>query len=260
MKTEVLNTFDYVAQDLYFKEVALELNASLAGRSARMLMTGMAGKETGGPSGDVIGDAVVAYDSALTPVQRQVAGDSLMFAEMRADYVCGKKRDNNEKWFGEYNRALVACGWYSQDLSFTDFKSKTTKLTVNRAILQILETIAGPNPTKILSLMSTALDAAKKDETGLKLIESKSKENKAGTFKGIPCTTEGGHLMVVMACLHLQSKNVLVNGFFGEFESENVKIYRAAGKRYINEDAFAKVRDRVRAYIYGVQDDYFRNL
>jgi hypothetical protein len=257
MKTEIVGVFDYDAQMRYFKQLDINLNTPLSRISRRSML---ADERTGGLSGDVIGDSIVAYDASLTAEQRQVVGDSLLFAEMRADAVCSNNRDNSEKWYKAFSDALKACGWYQPEFSFSDFKSRTTKLTVNKAILQILETIAGPNPVKILSLMSTAFDSLKEDEAGLKLVESKSKQNKGGTIKGVPCIIDGGQLTVLMACLHLQSKDVLVNGFWGEYDSQDLQIYRAAGKRLINQDAFNYVRDRVRAYIYGSQDDYFKNI
>jgi len=259
MKTEVMDTFDFSAQSRYFKDAGLDLDVRVASRSARKF-TASSNSKTGNSAGDVIGDAVVVYDPILTPKQREIVADSLLFAEMRADEECGQNRDNNEKWFREYGRALKACGWYQPDFTFTDFKSSTTKLTVNKAVLEILQTIAGPNPAKLLGMMSVAFNTLKDDEKGLKLVESKSQKNKAGTFKGIPCTLDGGQLAVLMACLHLESKDFMVNGFWGEYESKDLRVYRAAGKRYINENAFERVWDRVRGYIGIDQDNYFKPI
>jgi hypothetical protein len=258
MNTEVKVAFDRVAQELYFKDVGLELAQRPKMRSG--LFSVSEPKRVGSSSGDIIGDGVVVYEETLSAQQRQDAGDSLLFAEMRADAVCNKNRKDREKWYAEYDCALLNCGFRLKDLTFTDFKSKETKLTVNKAILQILQTIAGPNPAKIMNMMSIAFGTLKEDEEGLKLIERKSSENNGGTFKGVPCILDGGELTVLMACLDLKSKNTLVNGFWGEYNAEELKIYRAAGARVINQDAFGYVRDRVRGYIYGSQDDYFKNL
>jgi hypothetical protein len=208
----------------------------------------------------VIGKSVVAYDRKLTPQNREDFDDSILFAQL----VAGKQFDPEThlaEWFKEYARALEMAGWGTTGHAFSEFQSREIKFTMDEAALQIISAIAGPDKLQLLSMVTGAFNALEKNEGALKLFELKSKKNHSGNFQVVPCIlTADGQLTMVIVCMHLVTKSLVTKVLFFKYYGEDIKLYRAAGRRGLNQRVYNKFRIRIQNYVDSARTEYFENL
>ena len=199
----------------------------------------------------VIGESVVAYDRKLTLQNREDFDDSILFAQL----VAGRRFDPDThlaEWFKEYAKALEMAGWGTASHAFSEFQSRDIQFTMDEAILQIIAAIAGPDKLQLLGLVTGAFKALEKNDNALKLFESRSKKSRS--------STADGQLSMVIACVHLMTKSRITKVLFFKYYGEDIKLYRAAGRRGLNQRVYNKFRTKIQDYVDSARASYFENL
>ena len=255
--------FDDALQDRYFKGVAAELKNVApkvrARSSTSILSTASSDSSAQGVGASVVGPSLVVFDQALSEDDRQDALDCQQFAEAVVRRL--PKETSNEERYLKYNEALLAVGWVTESFTYKKYVSKQLTITMNDAVLQVLETVISGGASSALSLVASGFSKLKGDKDALKIVDSGSKRNDVVSFKAVPCiATPGGGMSMLMGGLDLVDKEYNGNFLFVTYNTQGLQVFQGAGVRKFNRRAFDRKKNMVYAYNDQFADGLLKQL
>jgi hypothetical protein len=251
---EVDLSFDYAAQAEYFGLGKVSTQSAPMARTAR---SSSISRQNGNDPAAVLGSTIAAYDEALSEEDREAFDDTILYAEIRADKLFDRETQRRE-WYREYSKALTSCGWSTMNDPYKEYISRELDFTMDEAALQIIALVAGADKLKVLPLISSALNALEKNEGAIKLIEIKSKKNKAANFQMVPCISLGGRPTMMACAMQMEARELITKILFFKYRGEEVKVYNAATRRTLNRRAYNAVKDIVQAEVDRSRLEYFK--
>jgi|GEM_PF-1706177 len=267
MKNEIINVveglpFDEAVQDKYFEGIEAQLVEVSARPRLKMLARSggtLANLTAEKIDASVVGPSLVVFDQQLGEDDKQDALDSQAFAEAVVRKLPAET--SREQRYMAYNEALSAIGWVTESYTYKKYDSKKLTLTMNDALLQVLETVISAGSGNVLSLVAAGFDKLKGDKAALKIVDVGSKESSVVSFKAVPCiVAPGGGMAMVMGGLDVFSKDYDGDFLFFTFKTEGVHLFQAAGVRKFNKRAFDRKRQQVYSYIDQFADDLFKKI
>lgn len=249
-------------QDAYFEKVEAQLAEALLRPRIRHFSGGLdiaSSRADLEHDASVIGPSLVVFEERLSEDDKQDALDSQAFAEAMVRKL--PAASSQEQRYAEYNNALSAIGWVTESFTRKKHDSEKLTLTMNEALLQILQTVVSAGSGNVLSLVASGFEKLKGDKAALKIIDSGSKNSQVISFKAVPCVVSpGGGMAMIMGGLDVYSKNYNGDFLFFTFNTEGVHSFQAAGVRKFNKRAFDRKRQLVYNYIDQFGDDLFKKL
>ena len=255
--------FDDALQDKYFEGIAAELE-NVVPRARTRRSTSTLGAVSGdssakGLGASVVGPSLVVFDQALSEEDRQDALDCQQFAEAVVRRL--PNETSNEDRYKKYNEALLAVGWVTESFTYKKYVSKKLTITMNEAILQVLETVVSGGASSVLNLVASGFSTLKGDKDALKIVDAGSKKNDVISFKAVPCiTTPGGGMSMLMGGLDLVDKEYNGNFLFVTYKTQGLQVFQGAGVRKFNRRAFERKKSMVYAYNDEFADGLFKQL
>ncbi|ROM96078.1 hypothetical protein [Pseudomonas brassicacearum] len=266
MGSEIINVanlpFAEAVQDKYFERIEAQLSEVSARPRLRMLAKSGSISLNGAAQGidaSVVGPSLVVFEERLSEDDKQDALDSQAFAEAVVRKL--PVETSQEQRYMAYSEALSAIGWVTESYTYKKYDSKKLTLTMNDALLQVLETVISAGSGNVLSLVAAGFDKLKGDKAALKIVDAGSKESSVVSFKAVPCiVAPGGGMAMVMGGLDVFSKDYDGEFLFFTFKTEGVHLFQAAGIRKFNKRAFDRKRQQVYNYIGQFGDDLFKKI
>lgn len=254
--------FDSSLQDAYFENIEAQLS-DVSSRPRIRSFSGLDNIATGRTEQDhnasVVGSSLVVFEDRLSEDDKQDALDSQAFAEAVVRKL--PAGSSQEQRYAAYNEALTAIGWVTESYTRKTYDSKTLTLTMNEALLQVLQTVISAGSGNVLGLVAAGFEKLKGDQTALKIVDSGSKNSQVVSFKAIPCiVAPGGGMAMVMGGMDVYSKHYNGNFLFFTFNTQGVHLFQAAGVRKFNKRAFDRKRQQVYNYIDQFGDGLFKKL
>lgn len=267
MQTPVNNSgiqllIDPVVQDEYFGRIEAQLDEARPMRRAKRSLSTVAkglATNSGLHDASVVGSSLVVFEERLSEDDKQDALDSQAFAEAIVRRL--PAHSTQEQRYAAYNEALSAIGWVTENYTRKKYDSKNLTLTMNEALLQVLQTVISAGSGNVLSLVASGFEKLKGDKEGLKIVDSGSKNTEVVSFKAVPCiVAPGGGMAMVMGAMDVYSKNYNGNFLFFTFNTEGVQVFQAAGTRKFNKRMFDRKRQQIYDYIDQFGDNLFKKL
>ncbi|RKS21243.1 hypothetical protein BJ917_3174 [Pseudomonas sp. WPR_5_2] len=254
--------FDPLSQDEYFEGIETQL----AEASSQPRVRGFSGdfdfafsRTEQEHDASIVGQSLVVFEERLSEDDKQDALDSQAFAEAVVRKL--PANSSQEQRYAAYNEALTALGWVTESYTRKTHDSKTLTLTMNEALLQVLQTVISAGSGNVLNLVASGFEKLKGDQAALKVIESGSKNSQVVSFKAVPCiVAPGGGMAMVMGGLDVYSKHYNGDFLFFTFNTQGVHLFQAAGIRKFNKRAFDRKRQQVYSYIDQFGDGLFKKL
>lgn len=254
--------FDSKSQDVYFENIESQLAEPPSRPRARSFSTAL---DVAPPhpvqehDASIVGSSLVVFEERLSADEKQDALDSQAFAEAVVRKL--PAGSNLEQRYNAYNEALTAIGWVTESYTRKKYDSKTLTLTMNEALLQVLQTVISAGSSNVLSLVASGFEKLKGDQAALKIVDSGSKNTQVVSFKTVPCiVAPGGGMAMVMGGLDVYSNHYDGNFLFFTFNTQGVHLFQAAGIRKFNKRAFDRKRQQVYGYIDQFGDGLFKKL
>lgn len=256
--------FDDAMQDKYFEGIAAELKnvvpRARTKRSTSILGAAPSDSSAQGVGDSVVGPSLVVFDQALSEGDRQAALDCQQFAEAVVLERLPQGASNEER-YRMYNEALLAVGWVTQSYTYKKYVSKQLTITMNEAILQVLETVVSGGASSVLNLVASGFSKLKGDKDALNIVDAGSKKNDVISFKAVPCiTTPGGGMSMLMGGLDLVDKAYDGNFLFVTYKTQGVQIFQGAGVRTFNRSSFERKKNEIYAYNNNFAAGLFKQL
>jgi hypothetical protein len=254
--------FDDAMQDSYFEGVAAELkNVAPRTRTKRSISTLSAESSDSSEQGvgaSVVGPSLVVFDQALSEDDMQDALDCQQFAEAVVRRL--PKETSNEQRYHKYNEALLAVGWVTESFTYKKYVSKQLTITMNEAVLQVLETVISGGTGSVLSLVASGFSKLKGDKDALKIVDAGSKKNEVVSFKAVPCIATPGGMSMLMGGLDLVDKEYNGNFLFVTYKTQGLRVFQGAGVRNFNRRAFERKKNMMYDYNDQFADGLFKQL
>ncbi|MDZ5435227.1 hypothetical protein T3H00_21500 [Pseudomonas fluorescens] len=254
--------FDSLIQDTYFERIEAQLAETPSRPRVRSFSAALdvaPPHPTQEHSASVVGPSLVVFDERLSADDKQDALDSQAFAEAVVRKL--PAGSSQEQRYNAYNEALTAIGWVTESYTRKKYDSKTLTLTMNEALLQVLQTVISAGSGNVLSLVTSGFEKLKGDKAALKIVDSGSKNSQVVSFKAVPCiVTPDGGMAMVMGGLDVYSKQYDGDFLFFTFNTQGVHLFQAAGIRKFNRRAFDRKRQQVYSYIDQFGDELFKKL
>lgn len=255
--------FDDAMQDKYFEGIAAELKNVAPGRrtkrSTSTLETASSDSSAQGVGDSVVGPSLVVFDQALSKDDRRHALDCKQFAEAKVRSL--PEGTSNEERYRTYDEALLAVGWVTESYTYKKYVSKQLTITMNEAILQVLETVVFGGTTSVLNLVASGFSKLKGDKDALKIVDAGSKKNDVISFKAVPfIATPDGGMFMLMGGLDLVDKEYNGNFLFVTYKTQGVRIFQGAGVREFNRRAFERKKNMMYEYNDQFADGLFKQL
>ncbi|MVV51410.1 hypothetical protein EJA72_24675 [Pseudomonas sp. PB120] len=207
----------------------------------------------------VVGPSLVVFEQKLSDDDKQDALDSQAFAEAIVRNL--PAGTSLKERYSAYNEALRAIGWVSESYTFKRYDSKQLTLTMNEALLQILQTVISVGTGNVLGLVASGLEKLKGDKEALKIVESGNTDTEVVSFKAVPCiVAPGGGMAMVTGGLDIVSKDYDGHFLFFTFKTDGLNIFQAAGVRKFNKRVFDRKRHLIYNYIDQFGDALFKKL
>jgi hypothetical protein len=268
MENQIVNSvpdlpFDEAMQDKYFECIETQLVEVPERSRIRMFSAAAASlganRATGDNDASIVGQSLIVFEERLSEDDKQDALDSQAFAETIVRRLPGGA--SQEQRYAAYNEALSAIGWVTESYTRKKYDSKKLTLTMNDALLQVLETVVSAGSGNVLNLVAAGLEKLKGDKAALKIVDAGSKRSQVVSFKAVPCiAAPGGGMAMVMGGLDVYSKNFDGDFLFFTFNTEGVHLFQAAGIRKFNKRAFNRKRQKVYDFIDRHDDGTFKKL
>ncbi|WP_223462761.1 MULTISPECIES: hypothetical protein [unclassified Pseudomonas] len=255
--------FDDAMQDKYFEGIAAELKnvapRARTKRSTSILGAAPSDSSAQGVGDSVVGPSLVVFDQALSEDDRQDALDCQQFAEAQVRSL--PKEASNEERYLKYNEALLAVGWVTGGFTYKKYVSKQLTITMNEAILQVLETVISGGASSVLNLVASGFSKLRGDKDALKIVDVGSRKNDVVSFKAVPCiATPGGGMSMLLGGLDLVDKEYNGDFLFVTYKTQGLQIFQGAGVRKFNRRAFERKKNMVYAYNDQFADGLFKQL
>lgn len=259
IENDALDVMFEAAQDAFFEDIEAQLAAlPKRGRVKRSTAESTERKDPS-PDTSVVGPSLVVFQPQLSADDRQFALDSQAFAEAIVRRM--PPETSQEDRYRKYDETLSTIGWPAESYTRKTYDSKTLKLTMNEALVQILKTVISAGSSGVLDLVASGFDKLKGDEKALTIVETGSKNSQVVSFKAVPCiVSPGGGMAMVMGGLDVYSRNFDGNFLFFTFNTQGVHLFQAAGIRNFNKRAYERKRQEIEDYVDNFSKDMFKKL
>ncbi len=192
----------------------------------------------------VVGSSLVVASADVPVTTRQDLINCTLFAQLAAG---GEVADPSDvvNWYAAYFRGLTALGWAQSDVQFEQYDAGSKGLEANKAIIEVLTVLLGPQAAA-LAVVKTTLDALASMDQGnpwITLFNRESKSAKSAKFQVATAQIDAnGLLEIALVGFNLQSKSTLTQVLFFKYGSNKTKLSYASGKATIYEAALAGQR------------------
>ena len=246
-----------------------EADAFFNALPVKQRMQFLTGSEPVDPLGDtteetaVIGKekpVVIAFADGVAPEKRTAVMNIAQFAETYADSKANRKSESLA-WYEAYNYAMRVCGWHFTNFIYADHDTKSTNVTMDSLVLEIITTVASQNAAAVVPLLGKVFEAIKKDNAIITLFDNNSKDSKVGSCQIMPCmNSEGGIAVTFLAGLECTFNNMEGGSWFWKWKASSLSVKKAAVQMNLNYEIYKRREEQVLSYIDKSADDFFTKI
>ena len=173
----------------------------------------------------------------------------VLYSTQIAQRAASAKHDRfaaTEDWYGSYVDVLERLGWAGEAFAFSEAKSASGKLQMDRAALDVIQAIASGGQLAILVKTMETLKKLGKNDRPLRIFDIQARQDLSGNFQiGAAQKGDNGAVSVALGAFRFRvSDNRGVFLFFG-WGAEEVKFWTAVRKMTLNRDLYAVHRAAV---------------
>ena len=188
----------------------------------------------------------------------------VLYSTQIAQRAASAKHDRfaaTEDWYGSYVDVLERLGWVGEAFAFSEAKSASGKLQMDRAALDVIQAIASGGQLAILVKTMETLKKLGKNDRPLRIFDIQARQDLSGNFQiGAAQKGDNGAVSVALGAFRFRvSDNRGVFLFFG-WGAEEVKFWTAVRKMTLNRDLYAVHRAAVIAKLKADAANYVDEL
>lgn len=228
------------------------LNAPMSRLKLMARMTPMAATESD-ETAAVVASNLLVFTEGMSSQNKQDVMDSFLFATLVANKQFNPETER-EQWYALFNNVLAKVGWLSTKWSNARYRATQQTLTMEKVALEILaaavaaSALPGPASVAMLGVAADALRSLAAQDKPLRLFERNVKNHNGADFRIGACTESAdGTVNLAMGAVSFIANAEVTNVLFWEWNSTEVRTYRAENSLVLNARHYARVRAQIQA-------------
>jgi hypothetical protein len=205
--------------------------------------------------------AIIAFADGVSAENREAVLLGVEFAEAVANQRGDIEKDPIN-WLREYAKAFRYAGWLT--VGGHEYGSYTTSdrsLTMDKVVLDLISSVAGPNAATVVSLLGLVLDRLQKNEPLMRIFERNSRRGNYSQFRIMPCVeSKEGIPVTYLLSIHTEYKSSSGGTLFWKWSITQLDVKRLAKGVEFSKATFERNKQRVLEHLDGEADDFFNGL
>ena len=211
--------------------------------------------DVGDMTAAVAGASILAFTEEMNSQQREDVLNSTLLAQ----FVSNQDHDrfeNPNAWYKRYVNVLQKLGWIISTFSFSEVTGKTKNLRIDAAILTSIKDKASNSGLNVLKSALDGLSSLKAEDNTVTLFDSKATFQTQADFQlGVAEINEDGFLTTAFGGYRLTADKRRRRFLFFRWERHKVKFWASVQTMRLNEDYYARDRERVKSALDAHRDD-----
>ncbi|WP_084581159.1 hypothetical protein [Sphingomonas azotifigens] len=197
------------------------------------------------PSAQVNAGSLTSFTQRLSGENKADVQNSTLFAQLASDAAYNRYTDPMA-WYKKYVEVLGGIGWNQPAFAFDTYSSGGTTVRLDEAVLGILAAIATADEIAIVKATMSGLQALGDDTKQMLIWDSRASNGNNGTFQIFPVDRlSNGDVVMVLDGMQFNASRSVTRFLWWSWESNSIRIQRAANKFVLNESIYAKVRQQI---------------
>jgi hypothetical protein len=199
----------------------------------------------------IVGSNLLAFAEGFSRQNKEDVMDSFLFATRVANKAFSAETQSQE-WYGRFNKVLATLGWFSTNWSYSRYRSKHQRFSMEQAGLEILGSavaaaaLPGPASFAMLKVAGDAVAALKAQDKPLRLFERQTKTHTGANFRIGACTeSTDGTINMAMGAVNFSTDSTVTNVLFWEWNSAQVSAFRGEDHLVLNTRIYATLRKKI---------------
>lgn len=208
----------------------------------------------------VNGSHVLSFVGGLTAGDKVDVLNSVQFAQ-RAASAAYNRNTAVEQWYESLTDTMGRLGWVGQGLAFSRQTAAHGTLTMDRAALDVIATIATGNQLAILVKAIDALRALPEEDAAFTLFRHLTEQSTNGSFQlGAVQKSTDGTLAMAMGGFYFHARTQQTRALSWDWGGDDVAFWVAAQVMTFNSGHYARLRDTVAERLGDAAADYVAAL
>lgn len=196
-------------------------------------------------SAQVNAGSLASFTQNLSGDNKADVQNSTLFAQLASDYAFDRYAQPMD-WYKEYTKVLGIVGWNQPAFAFDTYTSGGTTVKLDEAVLGILAAIATGDELAMVKATMEGLRVLGDDTKQMLIWDAKSNNGSNGNFQIFPVDAlPNGDVVMVLDGMQFNASSSHGRFLWWTWESNSIKIQRAATKFVLNEVVYAKVRQAI---------------
>lgn len=196
-------------------------------------------------SAQVNAGSLTSFTERLSGQNRSDVKNSTLFAQLAANKAFDRYKQPMD-WYKKYIDVLGLIGWNQPAFTFDTYRSGSSTVELDKAVLGILAAIATANEIAIVKATMDGLKALGDDSKQMLIWDSNSNNGSSGNFQIFPAdVTSNGDVVMILDGMQFNAQTSHTRFLWWSWQSTSIEIQRAASKFVLNEEIYAKVREEI---------------
>ena len=199
---------------------------------------------TDAPSAKLDAGSIVSFVAGVGEQAQSDVLNSTLLAQLNSDYMYDREKQT-EDWYKNYVYVLGKVGWVIQGFEFQKYDTSSQGLTMDKVVVEILETMMTGNELAIAASAIKALNSLSGDDGRIKLFGHSSSSNSGGSFQISSATEQNGTVAMKLGAFYMSYKTSQTDVLWWHYKSANVDIYKSGQGVTLDHDVYGQVRQSI---------------
>lgn len=219
--------------------------------------------------GAIVGESIHSFVKGIPLQIKKDILNSVLLAQLSANSEHNRFTEQ-ELWYQKYVEVLENIGWIVENFKFEEYKTHGTDLTIDQAVIDIAKSMCTDDE---IDIATKALSALKTDDDAFAVWSQSASNSKMGNFKLSPAKIEVDNKLVesaknedyklpmmTVSAFKIDAQELSTRFLWAKWSETDVRIWKAVQRMDLDEEAYADIREEVKAKLGDLQKVYIRSL
>jgi hypothetical protein len=211
-------------------------------------------------SAQVNAGSLISFTGKLSGQNKEDVQNSPLFAQLASDAYCDRFQRPMD-WYRNYCTTLGKIGWNQPAFAFDNYKAAGTTVKLDEAVLGILAAIASADEIALVKATMQGLSGLSDDSKQMLVWDSNANSGNNGTFQIFPVDRAANDdVIMVLDGMQFTAESSHYRFLWWSWQTNSIKIQRAANKFVLNEKIYDKVRQQIIDRLGDLAEDFVANV
>lgn len=213
------------------------------------------------PSANVVASSTVSFVAGVSKQHREDVLNSTLLADLAASKKFNRE-DDIENWYQFYGTVLENVGWVVSDFNFDRFQASGSTFTVDKVVLDLIQSIATEDEISVITSTINALKALDDGDGRLVLYETQTHSDNKGNFRANAVSeSDSDHIAVMkIGAYHFSCQDRVTRILWFSFPNSRTEFYQGAQTVNLDDGVYAQVRQAIKAKLGNNAVDFVKDL